>query len=904
MPSFDPIIAEAYRRAALEGRDMYAFAGQMNRVKSQLVTESDLYKQWDRLDDLIGDSIQSGDKAQDLQLLRQAYYDALAGIFTERILKTDADDAWHQWLAAFSEASFHWRLQALQALCSAPELDRKFGKKLDRYRQFIQLFLDRRWVETRPVFEQLADDETLPQEQRGYHHYVCGQIDLYFQYKYEVAKALFEKARDLLEGKPLGVHGLIEYYLKGPAREKDLDRALALAEEALALDPNHIASTIQKADVLVEKGQLAEAENLYRMASRKRPGYVQCYTRLIDLFGKEELFSKKENELPALMETVEQLDPHTCFLTRTDLGGVYQLQGEAYFQKAEACHNLAMEQYPEGIVALLNRGYFYLDYQQQAPKALNDFDAAQKKVPDAWECSLALGRANEALENWDTALKAYQKMQEILPSWERFTLVMASRCLLRLNRPDEAENALLAAWTLDHFDDSGALSELYDYAQNLYKKSEGPQPEKALELLERAAKARKSIPSDIAAGIANRQGHVNYYIEKYADALPFYQKAAGLEPSEPVYYTNQFDCLEKLYRANPEEATYSQAIKILDTAAGLAPQDASIVKKRRQLALVRHNPQLANLPVLYQLHVEVGQPLLSQITTDFISLQPEMMALTDALRNRIKERFAITLPGVRYRDISDGDGVYRFRMYETPVWLDSLPLAENETPKMAAVLEQLEHFATNYCLDLFVNYWDVDKEVPLLPNAELVHFTRVVMAMLAEQTPLPPLPDLHRQYRLLEGARQPVAAAVEQIRLWEKVRANLPGLQSGYGYIGLGDREEQLMISFLTGEGNARALALPLDFIRSFMGAIVRKTQEHEGQQIALVTRQEQLRPYLRSVLAALPQIPVLKTAELPSDASSRFLDPLVIDASDDALFMETYEDFQSNISPDTDKNQ
>ncbi|MEZ4941222.1 MAG: tetratricopeptide repeat protein [Saprospiraceae bacterium] len=902
MPSFDPIVAEAYRRAALEGRDMYAFAGQMNRVKNLLATEPDLYKQWDRLDDLIGENIQTGDKAQELQLLRQAFYDALAGIFTEQVLQTGDGDAWQRWMAAFSEASFHWRLQALQALCAAPELDRKFGKKLDRYRQFIHLFLDRRWVETRPVFEQLAADETLPQEQRGYHHYVCGQIDLYFQYKYELAKGLFEKAQSLLKGKSLGLHGLIEYYLKGPSGEKDADRALALAEEALALDPDHIASSIQKADVLVEKGQLAEAENLYRMASRKRPGYGQCYTRLIDLFGKEEMFAKKENELTALMETVELLDPNTNFLTRTDLGGIYQLQGEDYFQKAEACHRTSMEQYPEGIVALLNRGYFYLDYQKEAEKALVDFDAAQKKAPDAWECSLAIARANEALENWDAALQAYQRMQEIIPSWARFTLVMTGRCLRNLDRPGDAENALLQAWALDHFDDSGALAELYEYAQNLYKNTEPPQPEKAIAVLERTAKARKGIPSDIAAGIANRQGHVNYYLEQYADALPFYQKASGLEPLEPVYYTNQFDCLEKLYRANPEEATYAQAIKALDTAAGLAPQDASIVKKRRQLALVRHNPHLANLPTLYQLHVEVGQPLLSQITTDFVSLQPEMLALTDALRNRIRERFAITLPGVRYRDITDGEGVYQFRLYETPVWLDRLPLAENETPRMADVLEQLEHFVSNYCLDLFVNYWDVDKEVPLLPNAELVHFTRVVMTLLAEQTPLPPLPELHRQYRLFEGVRQPVAVAVEQIRLWEKVRATLPGLQAEYRYIGLGEREEQHMTSFLTGAGNARALALPLDFVRSFMGAIVRKTQEHEGQQIALVTHQEQLRPYLRSVLAALPQIPVLKTAELPAGASERFLAPLVIDASDDAFFMQTYSDFQSNISPGKDQ--
>lgn len=897
--SFEPIIAEAYRRAALDGRDMYAFAGQMERVKTTLRAETDLYNQWERIDDLIGEMLWVADDPRHILLVREVFTDNLEELFSGIVLEPGAKDSgdWQRWKKTFSEASFHWRPEALQALCEAPALEQRFGATLKPYRQFVEYFKDRRWVETRAVFEEFSNDQDLPENERGYHSYVCGQIDLYFHYRYEQAKKLFETAKELLSGKPLALHGLIEYYLKGPEKEKDIERALALTEEALALHPNHAPTIIQKADVLLEKGQLADAENLYRLASRKRPGYTQCYTRLIDLFGKAELFEKKENELEPLLEIITQLDPTTNFLSRTDLGAIYQQQGEAFWLKAEKHHESAIEQHPNGIVALLNLGYFYLDNQKQPDKAESVFKQVIEIAPEAREGYLALARVFEARENWEAAIGQYERVQQIIPSWERFMQASISRCLRELNQPEAAEKALLLAWELDNYDDSGALAELYELSAKLYKDPNDPRPEQAVQLLERAAKVR-STSSENAAGISNRQGHAYFYVERYDEALPYYEKAAGLEPEEPVYYTNQFDCLEKLYRRNPEAGYYEKALEALSQAARLAPQDSSIPKKRRLLALLRHNPQLtAELPVLYQVHVEVGQPLLSEITLDSQSLLPGMLEKTEALRARMYERFGINLPGLRYRDISDTDGVYQFRLYESPVWLDQLPVSAEQPPTMTAVLEQLELFVSRYCLDLFVNYWDVDREVPLLPNAELVHFTRVVMALLSEQTPLPPLPQLHQMYRRSDGLRQPVAAVVEQLRLLDVLRTKLPGTQAEYQYLPLGEQEERKLAACLIGQGNTRALALPMAYTRSFLGAVVRHVQENEGREIALVTQLESLRPHLRSVLAGLPQLPVLKNAELPPDARERYLAPLVTGEQDEALFQQTFQQLQSTVS-------
>ena len=90
--SFDPIIADAFRRAALAGCDMYVFAGQMDRFKSGAGTETGLYQQWDRLDDLIGDTLWNAQDAQHLLSLRQVFFDFLGDIYSDSILQAGADD--------------------------------------------------------------------------------------------------------------------------------------------------------------------------------------------------------------------------------------------------------------------------------------------------------------------------------------------------------------------------------------------------------------------------------------------------------------------------------------------------------------------------------------------------------------------------------------------------------------------------------------------------------------------------------------------------------------------------------------------------------------------------------------------------------------------------------------------
>ncbi len=109
-----------------------------------------------------------------------------------------------------------------------------------------------------------------------------------------------------------------------------------------------------------------------------------------------------------------------------------------------------------------------------------------------------------------------------------------------------------------------------------------------------------------------------------------------------------------------------------------------------------------------------------------------------------------------------------------------------------------------------------------MPNTELVHFTRVVMAMLVEQTPLPALPLTHQLYRSVDGPRLTVAAVVEKLRMLDAFRAQLPGVQEDFAYCRLGEREERVLRACIIGSGNARTLALPINVAQGFLGAVVR----------------------------------------------------------------------------------
>ena len=102
-----------------------------------------------------------------------------------------------------------------------------------------------------------------------------------------------------------------------------------------------------------------------------------------------------------------------------------------------------------------------------------------------------------------------------------------------------------------------------------------------------------------------------------------------------------------------------------------------------------------------------------------------------------------------------------------------------------------------------------------------------------------------------------------------------------------------MLVACLVGAGSARALALSPDYIRRFFGAVLRRVQEHAGQQVALVVGHADLRPFLRSILAGLPELPVLKTREVPAP---RYIGPLALSEHDDEAFQQF---FQHTAFPD-----
>jgi len=106
------------------------------------------------------------------------------------------------------------------------------------------------------------------------------------------------------------------------------------------------------------------------------------------------------------------------------------------------------------------------------------------------------------------------------------------------------------------------------------------------------------------------------------------------------------------------------------------------------------------------------------------------------------------------------------------------------------------------------------------------------------------------------------------------------------------------LIACLVGQGGNKALALPFDVARGLLGAVVRLAENSGDQKIALVVQQADIRPFLRSILAGLPWMPVLKAAELPAGATDSLLAPLRVSGQDAELFTDALQKFHLLHTP------
>ena len=275
------------------------------------------------------------------------------------------------------------------------------------------------------------------------------------------------------------------------------------------LDRNrfHKQSIFQNALALHQRGQLAEAERLYREILRLDP----------DDFDSTHLLG-------------------VIFVQRGQL-----LEGEQLIARA-----LWLD--PNDPAALYNRGSVLVDLRR-FDEALASYDKAVALKPDYAEAFSGRGNALKGLKRHDEALASYDKAILLKPDCaEAFS--NRGNALQELGRFDEA---------LSHYDKAIVLKP--DYAEAFSNRGA------VLEKLKRFDEALASHDHAIAlkpyyAEAFSNRGILLEKLRRFGEALPSYDKAIALKPDYAEAFSNRGGSLQQLKRFDDALASYDRAIAL------------------------------------------------------------------------------------------------------------------------------------------------------------------------------------------------------------------------------------------------------------------------------------------------------------------------------------------------------
>jgi flagellar biosynthesis component FlhA len=145
-----------------------------------------------------------------------------------------------------------------------------------------------------------------------------------------------------------------------------------------------------------------------------------------------------------------------------------------------------------------------------------------------------------------------------------------------------------------------------------------------------------------------------------------------------VYHSNLALALEELQAPGERAAELEEAISALRRARELRPDESKYAERLNKLErqhrfVMRYGESALKLkPVVRPIEVFLQSDLLPCILSENTdTLSDEMLQLIDEMRNSIRQRFGLTLPGVLFTTIEDETqaqpGAFRFSLMEVPV---------------------------------------------------------------------------------------------------------------------------------------------------------------------------------------------------------------------------------------------
>jgi predicted O-linked N-acetylglucosamine transferase (SPINDLY family) len=325
--------------------------------------------------------------------------------------------------------------------------------------------------------------------------------------------------------------------------------------------PGSLQQLLRQGSELHRRGQLAEAEALYRQVLAHRP----------DLFEARHPLGVLSIQQGRYEEACAHL--RAAVTARSDAAGAFVNLGLALHllkRHAEALASLDRALALEGghAQAHNNRGNVLSDLGRHA-EALASYDAALRARPDYVEALVnrgaalhALGSNEEALASYDRALalsgdhpQVLDQRGSVLATLGRCEEALASYAKAVLARPDYAPA---------HYHRGNVLAQLKRYAD-------------ALASYDKAI----AIRPDDAEAFENR-GNALAALGRHDEALASYDRALALVPHSVSALTNRANAFKALKRYDEALAGYDAALTLAPGAAGTLFNRANLLKETKQ----------------------------------------------------------------------------------------------------------------------------------------------------------------------------------------------------------------------------------------------------------------------------------------------------------------------------------
>jgi len=329
---------------------------------------------------------------------------------------------------------------------------------------------------------------------------------------------------------------------------------------------------LERASGLHQRGQLAEAEELYRRVLASRPRQFEAQHLLGVLRAQQGRYA----EALSLVGAAVEMNPGSVGAL-ADYGLILHKLGRQAEALAQLDRALALK--PEYPAALNNRGNV-LSELGRFDEALASYDRALAIRPDHLDALNNRGNALMALERHDEALASYDKVLSLQPDHVH-ALGNRGNALAALGRHDEALLSYaraVAIWP-QHADAlygrGNVLAQLkrYDEALASYDRVLAANPDHAEALdnrgnvllqLRRYEAALASYERALAikpdyAGALNNRGTALKYLKRYDEAIASYDRALAIKPDFADALYNRGNALKEVKRYEEAVAAYEQA---------------------------------------------------------------------------------------------------------------------------------------------------------------------------------------------------------------------------------------------------------------------------------------------------------------------------------------------------------